>query len=436
MEQTRVCYLEKSKLLKFLKIGFVAAGILVLFTLPRIISSDGLDRWNSLASILGYGTPDTKKYSLLGPLFATPLVLLEQWLRIPHRISMHYNLFLFLILLIFLLKYLMQIWSQQKATVFGIFLLFASMFPFHTLNFYSEIFTVLCLTFGSLFLVLNKSVAAFTFLTLAGANTAATIPAIAALLLFHFYYERKWRYLAAITLPILLVLIENKLHRGSFVTFGYEGDKGEKTFMPYSGLPGFSYPFFLGLLSILFSFGKGLLFFVPAFFLPLFFKPKYSNPKIERLGVYWFVISWLLIFTYSRWWSWHGSYWGPRFMLFTCLPASLLMTEAIYSRSLGWKAKLFVLYSLVISFWATFEGLVFGHYDLGYCYRDSYQYESLCWYIPEFSALFRPLVSPRALKTKELVLALLWTITLLFIFLVWFKNENFIQTLRRRIRHK
>ncbi len=37
--------------------------------------------------------------------------------------------------------------------------------------------------------------------------------------------------------------------------------------MPYSGLPGFSYPLVFGLLSILFSFGKGLVFFAPGLLL-------------------------------------------------------------------------------------------------------------------------------------------------------------------------
>ena len=39
--------------------------------------------------------------------------------------------------------------------------------------------------------------------------------------------------------------------------------------MPYSGRQGFSYPFFLGLISILFSFGKGLIWFSPGLLLPV-----------------------------------------------------------------------------------------------------------------------------------------------------------------------
>jgi hypothetical protein len=39
--------------------------------------------------------------------------------------------------------------------------------------------------------------------------------------------------------------------------------------MPYTGRPGFSYPFLFGVLGILFSFGRGLAFFAPALWLLL-----------------------------------------------------------------------------------------------------------------------------------------------------------------------
>ena len=41
---------------------------------------------------------------------------------------------------------------------------------------------------------------------------------------------------------------------------------GFRTALPYSGQPGFSYPFFFGVLSVLFAFGRGLVFFAPGLF--------------------------------------------------------------------------------------------------------------------------------------------------------------------------
>ena len=74
--------------------------------------------------------------------------------------------------------------------------------------------------------------------------------------------------LVAIALAIALALIDLRLHTGGF-TSPYADDHGSITVMPFSGRPGFSYPAFFGILGIVFSLGKGLLFFAPGLFLPV-----------------------------------------------------------------------------------------------------------------------------------------------------------------------
>ena len=63
-----------------------------------------------------------------------------------------------------------------------------------------------------------------------------------------------------------LVLLENAVQHGNPLEGGYANDAGRRTALPYSGLPGFSYPLFFGVLSVLFSFGRGLVFFAPGLF--------------------------------------------------------------------------------------------------------------------------------------------------------------------------
>jgi hypothetical protein len=53
-----------------------------------------------------------------------------------------------------------------------------------------------------------------------------------------------------------LILLENTIVRGGPLITGYAGNHGATTVMPFSGMPGFSYPLFSGVLSLLFSFGK------------------------------------------------------------------------------------------------------------------------------------------------------------------------------------
>lgn len=105
------------------------------------------------------------------------------------------------------------------------------------------------------------------------------------------------------------------------------GERAEKTLMPYSGLPGFSYPIIFGLLSILFSFGKGLIFFVPALFLrkKLQVATTQDIDAIYVIDVF-LVFSLGLLLTYARWYGWYGGqFWGPRFFLFTCVPAAMIL---------------------------------------------------------------------------------------------------------------
>ena len=82
-----------------------------------------------------------------------------------------------------------------------------------------------------------------------------------------------------------------------------------------------------GLLSILFSFGKGLIFFVPGLLLPVRGLLRKAAPDLQ-LDIYGIYLLWVafvvgLILVYSPWWAWYGGwFWGPRFFLFACIPAS------------------------------------------------------------------------------------------------------------------
>ena len=91
---------------------------------------------------------------------------------------------------------------------------------------------------------------------------------------------------------------------------GYEGNHGFKTILPYSGQPGFSYPFVLGILSILFSFGKGIFFFVPGLWLLYDFKKLKENKPLFEIIVLLLLFLGGEILIYSKWWAWYGGFIG------------------------------------------------------------------------------------------------------------------------------
>src|SRR5262249_14740881 len=156
-------------------------------------------------------------------------------------------------------------------------------------------------------------------IVLGAVNQPGVILGVVAIALREAFRLRRLSPLAGPALAFALARLESLLLRGSVFATGYEADAGFHTALPYSGMPGFSYPLFFGVLAIVLSFGKGLLFFAPGLFV------RTSTKAPERLT--WahgtlvaFVVG--LVLAYARWWAWYGgSFWGPRFFLVASVPA-------------------------------------------------------------------------------------------------------------------
>lgn len=195
--------------------------------------------------------------------------------------------------------------------------------------------------------------------------------------------------------------------------------------MPYSGLAGFSYPFFFGLISILFSFGKGLLFFTPGLLLPIrtILKKHQQESKINLYQVYLYWISFLIgvILMYSRWWAWWGGlFWGPRFFLIAALPATLAIAVRLrYRKDLSLLSNFFTLGILCLSVWVAIDGALFQWVDglavPHVCSAAGYSYEMLCYYTPEFSPLWYPFVKHLPITPAQLLFASYFIIVALYL---------------------
>ena len=95
--------------------------------------------------------------------------------------------------------------------------------------------------------------------------------------------------------------------------------------MPYSGKPGFSYPFLLGVASILFSFGRGLVFFAPGLLLWFGARTRQLAPG-RRVVILLLLFVAGLVLVYAKWWAWYGGLtWGPRYFIVAAVPASLFL---------------------------------------------------------------------------------------------------------------
>lgn len=264
------------------------------------------------------------------------------------------------------------------------------MLPHHGQFYLSEVSTAMFCFLGLILLDHSRKIA-FVLLLLGIANNPVILP-----LLLVCLVERRWRPVIILILisVVLWVAFENWVKFGSLLGSPYfsEGEKGYKTIMPYSGLAGFSYPMVLGVLSIVASFGKGLIFFIPSLILSLhsrmasWLKFTPANMILINAAII------LLVLLYAKWWAWYGGvFWGPRFFLILVFPSCLFLAILIRNFvSLGDFVVCVVLVSM--SFWVGFNGVHFGQDNLGICFGDNYAMEMLCWYVPEFSALWRPFV--------------------------------------------
>jgi len=393
--------------------SLIIVGLLYIFLLlPRNAGGDGWIRYQDLLTAISHRTlyaPESR-YSLIGPTFALPLMIIGRRFGHSYDWVLVYNEALLICGMLTTYLLLKDRIDRALLRKFFLLLIVASMFAAHLTLFYGEVFTAVCVGFGVLIACYLRFVSpgAWLIVALGVANTPASIVGLGLMLLKHMLDRKRLRYALVPITAGIFILTESYLRHGSFLGNGYDNDHGIKTIMPYSGLPGFSYPFFFGLISILFSFGKGLFFFAPGLLLPI----RKTLLKGQQSQLYQVYILWIcflsgLILVYSRWWAWYGGvFWGPRFFLIASLPASLAIAIRLKHKnesSLAVNAFTFIV--LCFSTWVGINGAVYQWKDAidmpTICTQNHYNLEMLCYYVPELSSLWLPFVKHIALDPEQ-----------------------------------
>lgn len=410
-----------SAVLAALETGLIIVGLLYMYLLlPRLITSDGQWRYAIITTLLDRHIlnvvgqdPSLQKYSLVGPIFAVPLLFIGQVLKHPRAWTACYNLLLFSTTLLTTYIVLRKRIDHSLLRKFYLLLIVASMFAAHLQNFYGEVFTALCVGFGVLVALVSfsSSLGGWIVVVLGVVNTPATLLGLGLMVLKKIMERKHLRYVLVLVAAVALILGESWVRRGAPFVNGYADDAGNRTVMPYSGLPGFSYPFFLGLLSILFSFGKGLIFFAPGLLLPIR-KTLLKMQQTMKLNLYQVYTLWIcfligMILTYARWWAWYGGrFWGPRFFLFASIPASFALAVRLrYHKDASLITNLLTLVILCFSVWVGIDGALFNQSAivLPICANNHYALEILCIYTPDFSALWYPFVAHLPIDSAQIL---------------------------------
>lgn len=368
---------------------WIFLGLFLLFKcLHPAIDGDGIDRFNDLLAMINHQLP-TSKFSTLHALLSSPLYWVGSLFDKAKLITAWFNTIIFTLLLFFLVLAMPN--SPMKFFV-AVFMLATSMFPNHIMTYYGETLTAAAISIGFIALLNKRLFLAAILLAMGVTQTPAALPALALALLFLAIRLRKPLYLLLLLIPTSTIMLENYLKFDAIFSSPYlVADQGTVGVLPYSGMAGFSYPFIFGFISILFSFGKGLLFFIPGIFLRALIKPQTSlDQKLFLLIDTLLIFVFGLILVYAKWWSWYGGFfWGPRFFLIACVPASLLLAYGVCLVNLSFKIRSILLISIVWSFWVSTQGFLFSVRDLTICLENNAALQFLCWYTPEFSPLFR-----------------------------------------------
>ncbi len=378
-----------------------------------------MDRYQFMDALVHQLRITPLRYSSIGPLFSLPLWLLTLFFKEALPIIERYNFLLFAVFLVILYLWMKDWFDRKVIRTFILLLAFGSMFPGHLLNYFGEVFSAVCLALGVIGLLTKKTAAGWALLILAVMNTPALLVPFGFVVLYMTWESRQARYLILLPLCLVLMLAEAYFRTGNLLA-GFQtyltNDHGSQTVLPFSGMSGYSYPFYLGVISILFSFGKGLVFYCPGLILIGWAWKMVENPVERKMLILWLLIVLGMIAAYSSWWAWYGGwYWGPRFFLFASLPAAWMLAKLIHSgqKSLFLSVLLPIIVSL--SFWVGIDGVVFQQKTLDICAANNFALESLCWYVPEFSPLVRPFIVHAPLSKEDLLFLLLFFAAWLYI---------------------
>ncbi|MEV4758337.1 hypothetical protein AB0J86_24910 [Micromonospora sp. NPDC049559] len=374
--------------------------------LPHHISGDGHSRYRELVELFDHGRLSNDSYSMVGPLFAWPFWAAGELAGSRQDWLAQFNLVLFALTLAVIYGLLRDRMDRALLWRFLLLLTAGSMVAAHVTDFYGEMFTAACVAVGVLVaLVRSRAVTGWVLVVIGAVNTPASFVGLGLLSAERTISRRRLRYFGVGLAGVALIMGEAWLRRGGPFVTGHGGPTAlPRTLLPYSGMAGFSYPFPLGVLAILLSFSKGLVFFVPGLLLPVRRRLAVLHDR-DRVDLFRAYLLWLLflaglVVVYASWWAWYGGvYWGPRFFLIAVFPASLALAVAVTYRHAGPLADLATLALLGLSLWVGATSSVLHVVQPPFCADPVL--ERLCLHVPEISPLWYPLVDPPRLGAGE-----------------------------------
>ena len=412
---------------------WLGIALAIVVAIPKTIAGDAQLRFEGLDGFMKTGHLVSPKYSTVGPLLSSPLYWLGLKFGAARAFTSYFNTLIFVFFVAFFWRELSDVMGPRIRRLLLLLILFASMFMHHAQRYYGEMLTTVLVAIGVCWISRGHAKRAWALIILGAVNTPASLVAISGIAICHARRARSFWPLLGPVIAFGLMRLESVLVRDHLFDTGYNYDAGFRNALPYSGLRNFSYPFFFGLLSLLLSFGKGLIFFVPGFFIPL---PASAPARFRWVHTTLVVYVCGLLLTYAKWWSWYGGwFWGPRFFLVASIPASFSLALNVHEFTrLSVAKRIIVATALGLSFWVGANGVAFQGLGLELCTENYFKLAEYCYYVPEMSVLWHPFVDggsaiPPNLRPLSFLAVLLWASVA-----VWVGRELFSDLARRSLR--
>lgn len=391
----------------------VVAAVLVVFvvlaSLPTSPSGDDRQRREAVFA-LAAGHGHVTKYALIMPMMAAVPYRVGRALGLGTWVLDNFVLLLWVPWSLLLGARLARL-RDVKFAVGVVTLTTISMFALYVTLFNVEAFALMLVSYGALLVLDDVRTRTRVVGMLLLAVGAASVPVQALALgvvgvVLLLRRRNVWCLLAAV-IAVAISIADATWTKGHFSISKYPSESYEYgNLLQWGEIANFGFPIVFGLVGVLFSFGRGLLWFQPAFFARSV-DDRDDVVRRWRRTMTLFVV--VMIPVYSKWWAWYGGFsFGPRFFLLAVVPAAVVVTERLQlARSVGsW------LVGVALAAWSAWVAIAAAVFYLMpatnlMCRKDDFANLSVCWYFSEYSPLLNPLWEHWHLVPAEVVMMML-----------------------------
>ncbi len=386
----------------------VAIALSGFVVVPQTVRGDDTVRAVMLRQMADGIKPDSK-YSFIQPALSTPLYWLLD--------TLHFGIYAMTLQpLAWIALWCWAVWrclARHRSPAFAhhaIVLTLASLVGAYLVGFGSDVFTALGMSGGLIVGLLGGSPAAralaWCVFVVAAANTPVMLAASAAVALWLVVTRRQVRYMLLPAGVLALVVAESTIVTGelSWTRYTREVEHGELPLLPWGDVSGFGWPLWSGVLAVLFSFGRGLVFYIPT----VWNGPTRSTDAVGRAERALWVAGVVLIPIYATWWAWFGGLsFGPRFFMLLAAPGALAGAAVVCDESRSLARSAVAAVAVTLSAWVAVGGAVFGVTSAAFdrCVAGgTFQNFALCLYTPEYSGLWNPIWAADPIGLRDLYL--------------------------------